>query len=215
MDDQGRLYALSEEKAVLLVLPEPVTDAAARMAVPVGGIKSHLFALTRNGSTAYCMNILSHTVTKVSTVDPLVPPLACHPGMKPEGCCLSDDEQTLFVSNRWSNTLSAIRTRDMVVERTVPSREDATRIYREDSENLLVTNYGDRSLSRVVQRGLEETAYLALEARPIALSLHPNKPLAFVSQDDDRVAIVDLMGMTVQRYLHTQREPDVSQVIFM
>ena len=62
IDDQDRLYALSEEKATLLVLDQPQTDTAPKRAVSSGGVKSHLFALSRDGQTAYCMNLLSHTV---------------------------------------------------------------------------------------------------------------------------------------------------------
>ena len=69
MDEQGRLYALSEDRAQLVVLDRPETDTAPRRAVPTGGIKSHLFALTRDGRTAYVMNLLSHTVTKVRPHD--------------------------------------------------------------------------------------------------------------------------------------------------
>ena len=58
IDAQDRLYALSEEKATLLVLDNPATDDTPRRAVPSGGIKSHLFALTRDGQAAYCMNLL-------------------------------------------------------------------------------------------------------------------------------------------------------------
>ena len=130
IDAQDRLYALSEEKATLLVLPRPDVDTAPARAVPSGGIKSHLFALTRDGSTAFCMNLLSHTVTKVRPWEPLFQPVACHPGQKPEGYSLSADEQTLYVSNRWSNTLAAIDTGTMTVRLSAPSREDVTRIYR-------------------------------------------------------------------------------------
>ena len=137
IDEQDRLYALSEEKAALLVLERPAVDTAPRRAVPSGGIKSHLFALTRDGQTAYCMNLLSHTVTKVRPWDPLFQPVACHPGQKPEGYCLSEDEQTLFVSNRWSNTLAAIDTATMTVQHAAPSRDDVTRIYRARDGRLM------------------------------------------------------------------------------
>lgn len=213
MDEQDRLYALSEEKATLLVLEQPETDTQARRAVPSGGIKSHLFALSRDGQTAYCMNLLSHTVTKVRPWDPLAQPVACHPGQKPEGYCLSEDEQTLFVSNRWSNTLAAIDTASMTVRHSAPSRDDVTRIYRHRDGRLFTSNYGDRSLSVVNPLTLAETAYLKLDARAIALTFHPTLPLAFASQDDDRVLVLDTDNLQPLRYLHTQREPDVSTVV--
>jgi YVTN family beta-propeller protein len=213
IDSQDRLYALSEEKATLLVLPQPATDAGPQRAVPAGGIKSHLFALTGDGQTAFCMNLLSHTVTKVRPWDPLFQPLACHPGQKPEGYCLSQDEGTLYVSNRWSNTLCAIDAATMKVLRTAPSRDDVTRIYRARDGRLFTSNYGDRSLSVVDAQTLGETAYLKLGARAIALSFHPVAPLAFISLDDDRVAVLDIEAMRITRFISTQREPDVSKVI--
>ena len=215
MDAQDRLYALSEEKSTLLVLDHPATDTAPRRAVPSGGIKSHLFALTRDGQTAFCMNLLSHTVTKVKPWDPLFAPLACHPGQKPEGYCLSADEQTLYVSNRWSNTLSALDTATMRVKFEAPSRDDVTRIYRAADGRLFTSNYGDRSLSVVNPATLQETAYLKLDGRCIALTFHPSKPLAFVSLDSDRVAVLDTIHLKILRFIATQKEPDSSKVVLL
>ena len=213
VDQHDRLYALSEEKATLLVLDQPATDTGPRRAVPSGGIKSHLFALTRDGQTAYCMNLLSHTVTKVKPWDPLAAPVACHPGQKPEGYCLSADEATLYVSNRWSNTLSAIDTATMSVKHSAASRDDVTRIYLNRDGRLFTSNYGDRSLSVVDPLTLAETGYLKMDARAIALSFHPTLPLAFISQDDDRVMVLDTERFQVLRYIATQREPDASMVV--
>jgi DNA-binding beta-propeller fold protein YncE len=215
MDAQDRLYALSEEKSTLLVLDRPATDTAARRAVPSGGIKSHLFALTRDGQTAFCMNLLSHTVTKVKPWDPLFAPLACHPGQKPEGYCLSADEQTLYVSNRWSNTLSAIDTATMAVKYEAPSRDDVTRIYHAADGRLFTSNYGDRSLSVVSPETLQEIAYLPLGGRCIALTFHPSKPLAFISLDSDRVAVLDIDKLKILRFMATQKEPDSSKVVLL
>lgn len=215
MDEQDRLYALSEEKATLLVLDQPENDTAPKRAVPSGGIKSHLFALTRDGQTAFCMNLLSHTVTKVRPWDPLFQTVACHPGQKPEGYCLSGDEKTLFVSNRWSNTLCAIATDTMTVGASAPSREDVTRIYRAPDGRLFTSNYGDRSMSSVDPVTLEETAYVRLGARAIALSFHPYQSCAFISLDDDRVAVLDTETLQILRFIATQREPDVSKVVML
>jgi YVTN family beta-propeller protein len=216
MDEQDRLYALSEEKSMLLVLDTPSVDTAARRAVQSGGVKSHLFALTRDGQTAYCMNLLSHTVTKVRPWDPLFVPVACHPGQKPEGFALSADERTLYVSNRWSQTLVAIDTETMQVKNCVASRDDPTRLYLQaDGQRLLVTNYGERSLSIVDPATLQELAHVPTGARAIALSFHPTRPLAYVSLDDDRVGIFNLDSCTFDAYIATQREPDVSKVVML
>ena len=215
IDDQDRLYALSEDRAQLVVLDHPATDTAPRRAVPTGGIKSHLFALTRDGQTAYAMNLLSHTVTKIKPFDATFAPQACAPGEKPEGYALSEDEKTLFVTCRWSNTLCAIDTATMQVLRTAPSRDDATRLYLYRDGRLVVTNYGERSLSIVDPVTLCELAHIPMEARAIALSYHPTKPLAFVSQDNDKLGYFNMETLKFDRFIATQREPDVSRVVVL
>lgn len=215
MDEQGRLYALSEDRAQLVVLDRPETDTAPRRAVPTGGIKSHLFALTCDGQTAYVMNLLSHTVTKVRPHDATVAPVPCSPGEKPEGYALSADEKTLYVTNRWSNTLAAIDTATMKVLREAPSREDATRLYLYRDGRLVVTNYGERSLSVVDPASLRELARIPMEARPIASSFHPTRPLAFVSQDNDQLGYFNMETLAFERFIGTQREPDVSCAVLL
>lgn len=215
MDAEDRLYALSEDRAQLVVLDQPATDTAPRRAVSTGGIKSHLFALTRDGRTAYAMNLLSHTVTKISPYDASVAPMACMPGEKPEGYALSADEKTLYVTCRWSNTLCAIDTATMQVITRAPSRDDATRLYLYRDGRLVVTNYGERSLSVVNPSTLAEIAHVPMEARAIALSFHPTKPLAFVSQDNDKLGYFNMESLQFERFIPTQREPDVSRVVVL
>lgn len=215
MDAQDRLYALSEDRAQLVVLDHPATDTAPRRAVPTGGIKSHLFALTHDGQTAFAMNLLSHTVTKIKPYDATFAPLACAPGEKPEGYALSVDEKTLYVTCRWSNTLAAIDTASMQVLRTAPSRDDATRLYLYRDGRLVVTNYGERSLSVVDPVTLQELAHIPMEARAIALSYHPTKPIAFVSQDNDKLGYFNMETLQFERFITTQREPDVSRVVLL
>jgi YVTN family beta-propeller protein len=213
LDESGRLYALSEDRAQLGVVERPETASAATHAVPVGGIKSHLFALTRDGQTAYAVNLLSNTVTRVKPYDATVAPVACMPGRKPEGNVLSADERTLYVACRLSNTLCAIDTATMQVVRRAATRDDPLRVYRRRDGRLLVAHLGDRSISLVDPASLAEIANVRMDARPSALSLHPVRPWALVSQDDDRVGILDLESMRFVRHFATQREPDVSMVL--
>jgi YVTN family beta-propeller protein len=215
IDDQDRLYALSEDRAQLVMLDKPDVDTAPRRAVTTGGIKSHLFALTRDGHTAYAMNLLSHTVTKIKPHDATIAPVACSPGDKPEGYALSEDEKTLYVTCRWSNTLVAIDTATMHVKYSAPSRDDATRLYLYRDGRLVVTNYGERSISVVDPSTLKEIAHIPMEARAIALSYHPTKPLAFVSQDNDKLGYFNMDTLKFDRFITTQREPDVSRVVLL
>jgi YVTN family beta-propeller protein len=215
MDMQDRLYALSEDRATLLVLDQPQTDTAPKRAVSSAGVKSHLFALTRDGQTAYCMNLLSHTVAKVKPWEPLFHPMLCNPGEKPEGYALSENEKILYVTNRWSNTITAIDTETMQVIRRAPSRNDATRLYRYRDGRILVTNYGERSISVIDPITLAELMHVPTGARAIALSFHPCKPLAYVSLDDDRLGVFNINDGKFESYIATQREPDVSKVVLV
>ncbi len=215
IDDQDRLYTLSEDRAQLVVIDKPAVDTTVSRAVTTGGIKSHLFALTRDGQTAYAMNLLSHTVTKIKPHDAMVAPVVCSPGDKPEGCALSVDEKTLYVTCRWSNTLAAIDTTTMRVKYSAPSRGDATRLYLYRDGRLLVTNYGERSLSVVDPSTLREIAHIPMQARAVALSYHPTEPLAFVSQDNDKLGYFNMTTLKFDRYIATQREPDVSKVVLL
>lgn len=210
MDRAGRLYVLAEDRAVLLGFDDPARAEAPDWAVPVGGIKSHLFVVADDGSAAYCMNLLSHTVTRVTPRDATQPPLAVSPGQKPEGCWLSEDGRTLTVTCRISGTLAAIDTQTMRVVRSRPICTDPTRIYGGPDDSLLVTGYGAGKLVKVDPATLEPLAALDLPARPIALSLHPDGATAFVSLDNGTLVYVDPRAMAVRRTIPTQLEPDVS-----
>lgn len=212
MDEQDRLYALSEDKATLLSFDEPETAEAPDYAVPTGGVKSHLFALSQDGEYAYSMNLLSHTVTKIKPRDAMFAPLAVSPGKKPEGYCLINQDKQLVVTNRLSNTISLIDTETMRVIKSAATRNDATRIYQARTGNLVVTNYGNNNVSIFDPASLQEIACIEMGARPIALSFHPEKLWAYVSQDDDQMAILDLETNTVLKRFATGSEPDVSRV---
>jgi YVTN family beta-propeller protein len=141
--------------------------------------------------------------------------VACAPGEKPEGYALSADEKTLYVTCRSSNTLCAIDTATMQVIYSAPSRDDATRLYLHRDGRLVATNYGERSLSVLDAATLRETAHIKMDARAIALSYHPSRPLAFVSQDDDRLGYFNMETLAFERFIPTQREPDVSKVVML
>lgn len=212
MDKHDRLCALSEDKATLLSFDDPRTAEAPDYAVSTGGIKAHLFALSQDGEFAYAMNLLSHTVTKIKPRDATFKPVAVSPGKKPEGYCLINDDMQLAVTNRLSNTISLIDTATMKVIQEGPTQNDATRIYQARDKRLVVTNYGNDNVSIFNSQTLKEEACIEMGARPIALSFHPVKNWAYVSQDDDQMAILDLDNNAVIKRFATGSEPDVSRV---
>jgi YVTN family beta-propeller protein len=177
LDAEGRLFVMSEAHNTLLRFSDPVNRHVPDLAVPSGGYKTHLFALTRDGQTAYALNLLSSTVTKIRPNDPTFAPVAMVPGPVPEGNALSADERLLYVANRGDDTIVAIDTASMKLVASGKTRRDPTRVYRsadaEGRELLLATHSGEQSLS-VFGTDLKEQRCIALPANPLALSLHPN-----------------------------------------
>ncbi len=213
IDDRDRVYALSEEKAVLLGFDTPATDQAPTRAVPAHGLKTHLFALSRDGERAFVTGLLSHTVSLVRPHDASVPPLVVTPGQLPESSCLSRDERTLYVGARRSSALVAVDARTMKVVRSRTVDGDPLRVYTVDDERLLVTDIVGRTLT-LYSTTLRRIRSLRLEGIPAAVSFHLHRPLAYVSQlDTDSVAVVDLDRFSVVGGFGTGPEPDSSALL--
>jgi YVTN family beta-propeller protein len=185
------------------------------LAVPSGGHKTHLFALTRDAQTAYALNLLSNTVTKIRPHDPTVAPVAVMPGPMPEGNALSADESLLYVANRGDDTIVAIDTASMRVVHRGKTRRDPNRVYRTTDARgrdlLLATNSGEQSLS-VFDTELREVKCIQLPANPLALSFHPAERAAYLSFQDEKVRRLNLDGFVFEAELATLREPDSSFV---
>ncbi|MNS38807.1 Virginiamycin B lyase [compost metagenome] len=212
MDQQDRLYVLSEGHSTLLIFDQPHLRDVPDRAIPSGGYKSHLMALTRDGETGFALNLLSNTVTRLKPQDPTVAPLSLQPGSQPEGNCFSQDERTLYVTTRGDNSIVAIDVETLQVVHRGRTGADPTRIYRDRQNRLFVTNYGEQSIS-VFNADLQEIHRIELDSAAIAMSLHPTRNLAFVTLKDQRVGMLNLDNWTFERYFETLLEPDVSQVI--
>ncbi|UFQ13648.1 YncE family protein [Streptomyces huasconensis] len=213
MDRHDRLYALSEEKAVLLGFDDPATDQGPTRAVPTHGVKTHLFTLSRDGERAYVTGLLSHTVSLVRPHDTSAPPLLATPGQLPESSCLSRDEKTLFVGARKSSSLVALDARTLKIRRRRDVGGDPLRVYTLDDERLLVTDIAGNTLT-VWSTDLRRIRSLQLDGTPAAVSLHPTRPLAYVSLlGANRIAVVDLDRLAVLGGFATGLEPDSSALL--
>lgn len=213
VDGEGRLYVMSEAHNVLLRFSDPVHRHVPDLAVPSGGYKTHLFALTRDAQTAYALNLLSNTVTKIRPNDPTFTPVAMVPGPVPEGNVLSADESLLFVANRGDDSIVAVDTASMKVVARGKTRRDPNRVYRfrgaQGQELLLTTNSGEQSLS-VFGTDLQEQRCLGLPSHPLALSFHPVERAAYISFQDATVRRLDLDRFEFGQEIKTLREPDAS-----
>jgi YVTN family beta-propeller protein len=215
VDGQGRLFVMSEGHNTLLRFSDPMNRHVPDLAVASGGYKTHLFALTKDAETAYALNLLSNTVTKIRPNDPTFTPAAMVPGPVPEGNVLSADEKLLYVANRGDDTLVAVDTDTMKVVARGKTRRDPNRVYRfqgaDGNDLLMTTNSGEHSLS-IFGLDLQEKRCLPLPSNPLALSLHPTERAAFISFQDETVRRLDLDRFEFTQTLRTLREPDSSYV---
>jgi DNA-binding beta-propeller fold protein YncE len=212
-DRFGRLFVLAEADDVLCVVENPKVDDRPGRAVRTGGVKGHLVAMTRDGQAAYCSNLSSHSVTKVAPFSATTAPVVIEPGVKPEGLCLSAEEDILYVLNRGDDTIAEIDTGTCKVLRTARTRGEGTRIYRYGFGCLLLASYGDGSVSILDQGTLREVAYLRLGGRATAASIHPDRAEAYVSLENDQLVRIDLARCTEIGRFPTGREPDRSVII--
>ena len=215
VDAEGRLYVMSEAHNTLLRFSDPVNCHVPDLAVPSGGYKTHLFALTKDAQTAYALNLLSNTVTKIRPHDPTFTPVAVVPGPVPEGNALSADETLLYVANRGDDTLVAVDTASMKVVASGKTRRDPNRVYRctdaRGRDVLLTTNSGEQSLS-VFGTDLKEQRCIELPANPLALSLHPGGRAAWISFQDQTIRRLNLESFEFEQQIATLQEPDSSHV---
>lgn len=212
-DAQGRLFVLAEADDTLLVIEHPKTERRITRALRTGGVKGHLVAVTASGEQAFCANLTSHTVTRVSPFGADSTPLAIRPGPKPEGMCLSPDERRLMVLNRGDGTLAEVDAASAAVLRVSPLRGEATRIYRHGADAYFITCYHDESVLLVDSTTLEELFHLRLGGRTTAASLHPARPEALVSLESDHIVRIDLRTFSEIARYPTGRDPDVSSIV--
>lgn len=213
VDGKGRLFIMSEGHNALLRFSDPLARQVPDLAVPSGGYKTHLFALTKDAETAYALNLLSNTVTKIKPNDPTFAPIAVVPGPVPEGNVLSADESLLYVANRGDDTLVAIDTARMAMVASGKTRRDPNRVYRyrgaDGQDRLLTTNSGEQSLS-IFGLDLVEQRCVELPANPLALSFHPQERAAYISFQDEKVRRLNLDTFAFEQEIATLREPDSS-----
>nr|WP_067288807.1 hypothetical protein [Marinobacterium profundum] len=216
LDGNGRLYALSETASTLLVWDNPAKGGAPDRSAPSGGVKSHLFAITRDGNTCYSMNLASNDVTRFNPQDTSIAPVSLNTGEKPEGRLLRADEKMLYVANRGSETLVAIDTVSFSVVASTSAPGDPVRIFHDSRRGRLMTiNYGGKSVSVFDESSLERVGGIDLQAAPVAMSLDPEMKHAYLSVDDNMLHIVDLDTLAISQSIYTHEEPDVSAIVML
>lgn len=215
LDGQGRLFVLSEWSNHLLVKENPQAfDQGWDHIVPTGGIKSHLFALTQDGQTAYSMNLMSGDVTVFCPFDVSLKPVSIHTGEKPEGRCLREDRGLLYTSQRISNTVAVIDTKTLEILRSFPTPNDPCRIYYDAKRNRLVTmNHHGGSFSVFDEATGEMLHEQKTHANPLAMCIDDTNDFAYIAIDCEQVQRFNLDTFEIVQTFETGEEPDVMVIL--
>ncbi len=215
LDARGRLYVLSEWTANLLIKENPrAFDQGWDHVAPTGGSKSHLFAVTGDGQTAYSMNLNSGDVTMFKPYDTGVEPVSIRTGDKPEGRCLRESENILYTSQRISNTVAVIDTTSLEILRTFPTPDDPCRIYYDAKRNRLVTmNHSSGSFAVFDEQTGEMLHEQKTPADPLALCIDDEQDFAYIAIDCNQVQRFNLDTFEVVQTFATGSEPDVMVIL--
>ena len=215
LDGMGRLYVLSEWTGNLLVKENPrAFDQTWDHIAPTGGKKSHLFAISNNGSRAYSMNLASEDVTVFHPYDTSVKPISIKTGKKPEGRFLREDAGLLYTSQRISNNVAVIDTNKLEILRTFPTPDDPCRVYYDGKRNRLVTmNHFGGSFAVFDEQTGEMLHEQKTPANPLAICIDDEAAFAYIAIDCEQVQRFNLDSFEVEQTFDTGKEPDVMVIL--
>ena len=212
LDEQGRLYVLSEQTNALLVWENPRTFGPVDHIKPVGGERAHLFALRRDGKQAFSVNLVSGNVTAFDPYDD-ADPVAIRTGNKPEGRWLRHDEKVLFITNRDDDTVSVIDTATLEVIQTFATPTDPMRILHDSCRNRIVTiNNKGCSISFYDETGRELHRHEVPE-KPITMNADANQDFLYVAHRMDKVIRISMDTFEQDMTLTTGLLPDVMHIL--
>lgn len=214
LDEQGRLYVLSEQTDCLLVKENPRDFGTFDHIKPVGGVKAHLFALRRDGRRAFSVNLGSGDVTVFDPYDADSTPVSIKTGNRPEGRWLRADEKILYVSNRGDNTISVIDAVTLDLLKTFPSAVDPMRIMHDSKRNRLITiNNQGLSVSFYDAETGKELHRHEVSDRPITMCADASLDLLYVAHRMDQVQCLSMDTFEKTMTFKTGLLPDVMHIL--
>jgi DNA-binding beta-propeller fold protein YncE len=213
MDTAGRLYVLSETDSVMIRFDNPSQDQYPSQIVPVGGTRSHYLVMRKDGRRAYVSDTLSGMVIMLDPHDPTFNPVKRLVGEAPEGACLSPDEQTLYVIDRYKGLLKTFSALTLDPEREQQLKGEAVRIVAVPDGRLIVSNQAEKSLSLLHPDSLKEEKHLALEAAAPGLNLSPTGDVLYASLESNKVLAIDIASWRVTHSFVTGKSPDAGAIL--
>jgi len=212
LDAAGGLYVLSEGSSRLLVIPDPATGAIVRD-LPTGGSGSHIVAVTQDGGWAFCSNMFSGSVSRLSlrTDEEAADIIAV--GSRPEGSAFDATEEHLLVCNRESADIAVINVRTLEVVARIATPAGPVRIVRRGDGTFVVACYHDQSVIVVDAGRREVIRRIAVPAKPVSVGFHEPSGRALAGMLPSGLCVVDLDRGLVERTIATRAGPDPMVVL--
>lgn len=211
MDNNGRLYVLSESSSTLLIFDQPYLSNVPERETPLGESKTYIVTLTRDGETIFYPRTLSTMSTRLRPKDFTIPPVTLKLGRQPKGICFSRDERILYVVNRRENSIVAVNVETLKVIYRGRTDLNPARIYRDRQERIYVSSYTEHTIS-VFSPRLEKIRRIELSNKAIGMSFHPTRDLAFIILEDQRVGMFNLNTCVFEMYFEALLELNASQI---
>jgi len=211
-DASGALYVLSEGASRLLVISDPASGSIAR-ALPTGGSGSHMLAVTRSGSLAFCSNMFSETVSVLAPHDDSSIARLLQVGKRPEGSAFDAREQQLLVCNRESADISVIDVLRQEVTGRIETPPGPVRIVRRSDGLFVVACYHDQSIIVVDADRREITQRVSLPAKPVSIGLDSKTGSVLAGLLPSGLGVVNLDEGQLVRVIATRPGPDPMVVL--
>lgn len=145
--------------------------------------------------------------------DPTFTPIKQLIGQAPEGCCLSPDEQTFYVIDRYKGVLHGFDALTLKPKQQMKLRGEAVRVVALPDGRLIVSNQGDKSLSLLRGDNLAEEQHLQLDASAPGLTLSASIDTVYASLESNSVVIVDVAKWRITGTFSTGKSPDSAVVV--
>ena len=212
LDQQGRLYVLSEGSSRLLVASDPASGAFDRR-LSCEGEGSHWVTVTRNGELACISNMATDTVSLLQPWSDRPKPLSIEVGERPEGSVLSSDERKLYVACREGREIAVI---DMVDRRrtgSIATPPGPVRVCRGPSGKLFAAFYHAASVALIDGESGRFEASVDLPDKAVSISYDAGRGLIAVSLVSDEVCLIDQERWRISARIGTRPGPDPTCVV--
>lgn len=199
----GRLVVTSENPSGLVLV-----DTASRKVVrryDTKGTQPHMVLLDRAGKVAWVSNSGSKTLAALNLETGAVKLMEL--GENPQGGVITRDGKTIYLCVMAANKIVVIDAEKQAVKGEIATGPGPARIALTPDEKTLVYNIQmDPGVGWADVTTRKQVAVAKLPGRPLSLTMSRDGSTAWLGvQEEDKIAVVDVAGRKVLRYLNTPK----------